>query len=94
MITIGKIEGLLMSARFREFDSKPQENKPSKHYKVYEYTFYAPALNITGTLKDWECTLDISTLKSGDTIIVHYNRCVPTKGMDAFFEFTGFCTKK
>lgn len=94
MITIAKIEGVLMSARIREFDSKPQEGKPSKHYKFHEFNFFAPALNITGTLKDWECTLEVSSVKPGEHILVYFNRCAPSKGMDAFFEFTGFCVKK
>lgn len=90
MVVIGKIKGIVMSSRFRTFDSKPQEGKPSRNFKLNEVMFFAPEVNITGLLRDWDLMVPAEEMKAGDTIEVCYNRCQPAKGFDGVYEFSGF----
>lgn len=94
MIVIASIKGIVMSSRYREFSSKPQEGKEAKTYKLNEITFFAPDLNITGVLKDWDLTCPADSLQRGAQIIVHFNRCAPSKGMQGVFDFSGYPTVK
>lgn len=89
MIVIGELEGIVIASQYREFKSKPVEGKEQKDYKLNEVTFFAPSLNITGILKDWSLAIDSTLLKSGDRIIVKYDRCAPSKGMRGVYDFSG-----
>ncbi len=90
MIIVGELKGIVISSAIREFDTKPTPEKPSKHFKLVEVTFFAPERNFTGVLKDWECSIEPSSLPSGASIVVAYNKCAPSKGMQGVFDFTGF----